>query len=318
MRSRVIGRWIVPATAGCLLGAYPLIDFNLRNGLATAQAMFGGGGGLADSTVYLYQFFRFSLPVLSGVAQASSSSDLFWPAFWAGPAASWPVAAAVAGGYILLLLLHARSILDLLAGREKAGSGRSLFALLLLVVPAVFVLSRFRELVTEPRYLLPLYSAVPLLALSIASRRLPRRAQALIVALLLTLNIYSVVSLEAQMTLPDTAVGSTAENRVELTAFLLERALDRVYTDYWIAYPLAFESEETVLPAVLSGGFDRYIPYAHLVSVFDNPAFVFIAGSREEQAFLGKLEERGGRAVREEVSVYSVYSRVVPLEAVRP
>jgi hypothetical protein len=318
MRGRLFGAWVAPA-AGCVLGALPLIDFNLRNGFATAEAMLGGSSaGIGGSVDYLYQMFRVSLPVMAGIAQASSSQELFWPAFWASPAGAWPLAAAVGGGFILLALAHGGSLRSMAAGGRDGGAERGLLVMLMVVVPAVFVLSKFRDLVTEPRYLLPLYSAAPLMGLSLASSRLPRLVGALALFLILSLNLYSVVSLDPTMTLPDTAVGSTAQNRAELADFLLERGLDRVYTDYWIAYPLAFESAEKIVPSVLSGGFNRYVPYAHLVSISDNPAFVFIAGSKEERAFLTRLAQREGRSLREEVSIYTVYSHVAPLQEMRP
>jgi len=191
--------------------------------------------------------------------------------------------------------------------------------LVLVAVPTTFVLSKFRDLVTEPRYLLPMYSTAPLLALALLrTRRAGRWLPPLLAAALLALNLYSIGSLNPVLNLPDTAVGSTAANRAELNRFLLSHGLDRVYTDYWIGYPLAFESGEKVVPSVLSGGFNRYIPYAHEVAVSSNPAFVFIAGSQEESAFVDKLRERGVKAKRDVVSIYAVYWDVNPLEQARP
>jgi hypothetical protein len=68
---------------------------------------------------------------------------------------------------------------------------------------------------------------------------------------------------------------------------------------------------------VTTGGFNRYIPYAYLVSTAPNPAFVFIAGSKEEQAFAAKLAEQQARAAKEQLSIYSVYWRVEPLAPMR-
>lgn len=318
LRWNVFGWWMLPGGIAAIVGALPLIDFNLRNGLATAQAMFGGPGGLAEAPLYVYRFFRYSLPVIAGAAQASSSDQLFWPAFERSLAGRWPVAAVIAAGFLALLAANLKPILALLNAETAGRSGRSLLALLLLTIPGVFVVSRFRDLLTEPRYLLPMYSAIPLLAATLVSGRLRRGALVVAISALLGLNIYSIATLDPALNLPDTAAGSRASNRAELADYLLDRGLDRVYTDYWIAYPLAFETGEKVIPAVMSGGFNRYVPYAHLVSIAPDPAFVFVAGSKEEAAFDVRLAQAGARAQRDTVSIYSVYSQVDPVEAVKP
>ncbi|MHB0869485.1 MAG: glycosyltransferase family 39 protein [Chloroflexota bacterium] len=319
LRRRLIGRWLLPAALGVLAGAYPLIQYNLDNGFATAEAMFGGSWSVAEIPAYLRQVGRVSLPILAGLAQASSSERLFWGAFQSGPAGRWEPAVAVSALFLLLAAYGARRIPGLTLGRIRGVGGEALLALLLAIVPVLFAVSKFRELVTEPRYLLPLYSAAPLIALAILSaRRLWWWSAPLLVGLALALNVYSLTALNPTLNLPDTAVGSLASNRAELADFLLSRGLDRVYTDYWIGYPLAFESQERVMPSVISGGFNRYIPYAHAVLLSPNPAFVFVEGSTEEEGYLARWKERGVEAKREKVSIYSVYWDARPLERARP
>ena len=191
--------------------------------------------------------------------------------------------------------------------------------MLLVIVPAAFVSSKFRELVTEPRYLLPLFSAAPLLFTGLVSgSAVKRRLSTALLAALLAINLYSYAVLQPQLNMPDTAAGSTTANRAELAGFLLERGWNRVYADYWIAYPLAFESREKIATSVSSGGFNRYVPYAYLVSVAQNPVFVFISGSREEQAFTARMEQRGVESDRHHLSVYTIYSDPIPLDLARP
>jgi len=221
--------------------------------------------------------------------------------------------------FLLLVALRLGSLVSLIKGRENGAGGESLLLLVLITVPTAFVLSKFRELVTEPRYLLPLYSAAPLLFAGMPRRRwVGRHVGPLLAAAIIVLNIWSIASVDAKLNLPDTAPGSVASNRLELTNFLLSHGLDRVYTDYWIAYPLAFESGERVIPSVTSGGFNRYLPYAYLVSVAPDPAFVFIQGSEQEKAFLARLAEVSATSRRENISIYSVYWQVSPLDRVRP
>ena len=91
-----------------------------------------------------------------------------------------------------------------------------------------------------------------------------------------------------------------------------------MYTDYWIGYPIVFETRERVLAYVISGGFNRYVPYAENVQRTPNPAWVVIPGSEAEREFLEKLNGLGGRAQSEDVAVYRVYTDVEPLAAMRP
>lgn len=318
LRSRLLGPWLLAAAVAGLMGALPLVSYNLSHELATVGSVLRGDWSLAEAPRSLVHFFRYSLPILVGLAQASSSQALFWPAFQNSPGASPVVLPAAVGLSALVLLSLSPRLISLLLGRVGGADGRSLLALLLVVVLAVFAVSKFRELVSEPRYLLPLYSAVPMLVAGLAWRRPPwRQLSSLAVVAAIALNLYSIAAIDPKLNLPDTAMGSTAANRAELTRFLLSHGLAHVYTDYWLAYPLAFESRERIVPSVISGGFNRYIPYAHSVSEAPNPAFVFVAGSKEESAFIARLRERQVEARKDGISAYSVYWQAMPLERAR-
>jgi len=218
-----------------------------------------------------------------------------------------------------LLASHWRGLIGLFRGRVEGADVRNPVLLLAMAVPMAFVASRFGDLFSEPRYLLPLYSAVPLVFAGLSRLSGPgQRLLPLVTVGALCLNTYSILALDPRLNQPDTAVGSTAANRAELIDYLVEHDRTHIYADYWLAYPLAFESNERVIPSVSSGGFNRYIPYAHYVSVVPNPAFVFVAGSKEESEGLARWRERGVKAKSERVGPYSVYWQAVPLEAARP
>jgi hypothetical protein len=91
-----------------------------------------------------------------------------------------------------------------------------------------------------------------------------------------------------------------------------------MYTDYWIGYPIMFETRETVLAYVISGGFNRYLPPADNVQRTPNPAWVFEPGTQAEAEFLTQLAANHGTADVATVSVYHVYTNVQPLSAMRP
>lgn len=319
LRKGLAGRWLLLAALAAVFGAFPLLSYNFANGLATAGSMLGGAPSLPEALRSIARFFRYCLPVLAGFSQASSSPTLFWPAFHASPGASPLLFSLLASLFCLALVRPFRKLLSCVIRNCCNDDGRGLLALLIIVVPLVFATSKFRELVSEPRYLLPLYSAVPLLVAEMSWARPPwRYLSRLIVVAIVAVNLYSIAALDPKLNLPDTAIGSTQANRSELAQFLLSRGLTHIYTDYWLAYPLAFESGEKIVPSVISGGYNRYIPYAHFVSVAPNPAFVYITGSGEENAFLTKLMERQIEVKSDRVSVYSVYWQATPLDRARP
>ena len=307
LRRKLFGPWVLIAVPAAVVGALPLIGFNVEHGFATAGAMTTWRGAISTIPLYTFHFFRHSLPVLAGLAQGSSSQELFWAAFAHSLAQPWPVALALSILFVLPVVLLRRRLADMLFGRAGRADDRNLLVLMLIVVPAVFVVTKFHEPVSEPRYLLPLYSAIPLLASGLLSRGWLRRAAPLLMSAIVCLNLYSIAALDPAMNRPTSEATSTPANRQELTSFLASHGLDKIYTDYWLAYPLAFESGERIVPSVISGGFNRYVPYAYEVSVAPDPAFVFVTGSPEEKAFVEKVTRTGASANLDHVAVYSVY-----------
>jgi hypothetical protein len=210
------------------------------------------------------------------------------------------------------------------------------FLLVILCVPLVVAVSRFADLWAEPRYALPAYSAIPLFAaaawrlriasppgwvghrLAAALRRSRQPVFLAVVCGVLAVNAVSLATSDFRLALPTSAGGSTEANRDELIEYLLAHGLTRIYTDYWIGYPLAFESRERIVPAIRSGGFDRRAAYGHQVWTADDPAFVFPRDALGDREFRQDLATAGGTADIAEVSAYRVYTRVRPLGPLRP
>jgi hypothetical protein len=194
--------------------------------------------------------------------------------------------------------------------------------LLAVVVPPIVALTRFGFLVSEPRYALPLYGAVPLLAGALWRLRLPTaRADVIrsaVVGAVLAFNVWSLLSTDVRLWRPEDTPESTSATRAELVGYLVAGDRHQMYTDYWIGYPIMFETRETVLPYVISGGFNRYVPPADNVQRTPNPAWVFTPGMASETVFLTELAALGGQAHVADVAVYRVYTDVQPLAAMRP
>jgi hypothetical protein len=82
-----------------------------------------------------------------------------------------------------------------------------------------------------------------------------------------------------------------------------------------------FETRESVLAYVISGGFNRYVPPADNVQRTPNAAWAFERGALDQEPeaeFTGDLRAAGGRARVQDVAVYRVYTDVEPIDALRP
>jgi len=347
-RSR-LAALIVPTFA---LGSLPLWLANASSNLATfrqvAAANAGESSDLASVARNLARLWSQAFPVLLGWAQPTSNLYLF-----AAERADRPLAfagGAVVGALLLLLVLHRLTEIARLAlgppaasasgatggtsvlhaaiertlpGWRAALSERDLPLLaLFLVVPLLFAADRGAPLqLGEPRYVLPLYSTVPVFAAYLW--RLGRRSRpALVVALaaLVALNVQSNLSLDLRLAVPSTHGRPLPASNDELVSFLLNRGDTGIYADYWIAYAVAFQSEERIVAGVIGDdlrrGFNRYIPHAQAVDTSPSPAFVFVAGSAQDGAFADRLRRVGASYRRSEVGGYAVYDAIDPPQRV--
>ncbi|HEX8968788.1 MAG TPA: hypothetical protein VF937_12960 [Chloroflexota bacterium] len=302
---------------GLLAGTLPLIVENVADGFLTLAALLQPPDLPIDPLAQLVRFFRVGVPVLLGLGQPTSSETMFDQDWLQRPAGHLSVAVLALVVVAIAVLAYLPAVRRLIACGLDAASMPALLVLLAVVVPPSVALTRFGFFVSEPRYALPLYGTVALLAGALW--RVPwSRARWPIVGAVLAFNVWSLVSTDPRLWRPEDAPDSTASTRAELVQYLVAQDRHQVYTDYWIGYPIMFETRETVLAYVISGGFNRYLPPADNVQRTPNPAWVFTPGLDVEQEFLDRLAALHGRAHFEQVSIYRVYTEVEPLEAMRP
>jgi hypothetical protein len=314
---RVSGAAIGLAAVGWLVGMTPLVIENLADGFLTLAALLRPPDLPVDPLVQFLRFFRVGVPVLLGLGQPTTSQAMFDQDWLERPAGHVGVAVLALVIMAAVLLTYVPSARRLLLCGVQPAAEPALLVLLAVAVPPVVALTRFGFFVSEPRYALPLYGAVPLLAGALwRVAWLPARWT--IVGLVLAFNIWSLLSTDPRLWRPEDTPDSTAASRAELVQLLVSGDRHQMYTDYWIGYPIMFETRETVLAYVISGGFNRYVPPADNVQRTPNPAWVFEPGKAAEQAFLEQLAAVGGHAQVVDVSVYRVYIDVQPLEAMRP
>ncbi|MDQ6673184.1 MAG: glycosyltransferase family 39 protein [Chloroflexota bacterium] len=321
-------RWSVAevalAVGGGVIGMAPLIIENLAHGYLTLAALVQPADLPLDRPAQIVRFFRVGLPVLLGLGQPTTSAAMFDQDWLQRPAGHVWVAGAVVLVLAGVCVVHAKSLRRLVACGADGASEPALLLLLVLILPPVVALTRFGFIVSEPRYALPLYSAAPLVAGALwrVRVRLPgQRADVLrwaAVAAVLGFNVWSLVSTDVRLWRPEDTPDNTAATRSDLVRYLVTADRHQIYTDYWIGYPVMFETRETVLAYVISGGFNRYVPPADNVQRTPNPAWVFTPGMEAETVFLDELARAGGRAQLAEIGVYRVYTDVQPLAAVRP
>ena len=316
-RGRLPGSHLALMAIGAAVGMLPLIIENVSDGFRTLAALLQPPDLPVDPAAQFVRFFRVGVPVLVGLGQPTTSQSMFdadWPLRPAGYLLVAVIAVALLVGATLVYLPAVRRLVR--QGADNL-SAPALLVFVTVLIPPVVALTRFGFFVSEPRYALPLYSAVPLIAGTLWRLRWPGLRWS-IVALVLAFNVWSLVSTEQRLWRPEDTPDSTAATRAALVQYLVPQDRHQMYTDYWIGYPVMFETRETVLAYVISGGFNRYVPPADNVQRTPNPAWVFEPGTDAETEFLTQLAAAGGHAHVDDVSVYRVYTDVEPLAAMRP
>lgn len=217
------------------------------------------------------------------------------------------------------LLGLAAAGLPLLAARLERGKptsspGRRLLGIFTIGTLALFGffaagIGMKDELFRSPRYLFPLYSAIPLWAhaLMVLGGLRPgpwlRRG---LVAGVLALNLASHAFYPGFVTPPDALADW----------FRSPPRMRYVYTDYWTAYWLAFETDERVIPAVIEGrnrpGLNRYEPYGWIVEQVRERAFLYALDDPARADFLAFCVANGVSARETLIAGYAFYDAISP------
>jgi Dolichyl-phosphate-mannose-protein mannosyltransferase len=274
------GAWLVALCA--LAGTAPWLGWNLDHGWDSLQRPIPEAG---DSYFdHLRTFVYATFPTALGIR---APFTLDWlPGELAGRALE-----ALALGAFAWLLVRRR-------GR------RELLLVVALAYPFLQALSPLSFLNEEPRYLVLLAPIVALLVAELAERAPAGRWLALAGA-----GAVSVVGLASMGDVypPVPPVGGLrvpADLGPALRA-LEQAGADRALAHYSIAYRISFESRERILASSLSQV--RYAPHDRLVRSAEDPAFVYVAGSRQERDAARWLALDGYR--RMPAGAWAVYVR---------
>lgn len=256
--------WRLLALAGpaAVLGASPWLAFNVANGWSSLRATSRTHDeGLVGN---LWVLVSEGIPVILGLE--------------VGGRPIVPVVAPVA--YVALAGWVAWS-----AARRPAGLG--LVVLGALAFPLAYAAFPVSGVVGEGRYVLFL---LPYLALLLAhAARNPGRLAAFVVVAV-ALSAAAVPRIEGG-TAPLAVDRLVPPDLTPVLDLLEERGVDAVLADYWLAYRIAYESDEEVVAAPINDL--RYRPGMEAVLRNDRPAWVFVEGTYLIDVFEQELARRG-------------------------
>jgi len=318
---------VLAAALGAIVGAAPWLGWALDHGLGALVTELGGSaisgaspaGWLAAIGSHLMNLLLFGPTVMMGLRPPWSVEVLAWPLvplaliFWLG-ALGW-------------------------AGmrRFRLGDDRAAGKLLLAVVAillAGFVLTPFGA---DPsgRYFLPVYVVMAVFggAWLTHLRRVRGRVWAgAALGSVLLFNLVSTIQAARPMsprltTAFDPVAQVDASCLPELAAFLEANGETRGYTNYWVAYPLAFISNEQLvfIPTLpyhqdfrYTPRDDRYPPYDEQVSTSTRVAYITTHHPDLDDALSGAFRLRGVAFREKWIGPYHVFydlSRAVRLSA---
>ena len=293
-RDRPPLRYVASIAGGFILGSLPWTIWNLRHAwasLATPELRSVGVGGALHN---LGEIVVHSLPLLAGGARFRITAG--WETF---PLSAVLVMLAVA-------LLAAPAV-----ARKLRGDRIVRLCLLCFSVLVVTVIWSSRYVPNEPRVLFPYYVLIPpVLGAGFASLT-ERSAVSRVMAVLLggfLLAAHAVGIRLEHRHMKNTATEVTA-GLEPLQAVLRQEGTRHVYTDYWTAYRLSFESNEQIVAAPIPG--DEAVRYAPFQTEVDSdPSAGLVVGGARGDCLERYLRERRLPFRRTNVPPFDVFTKI--------
>ena len=280
--------------AGAIVGAFPWWVDQLEHGWFALRSS-GASFAMPAYGDRMRGFFDTGLPGALGLKLADGSR---WIAGGFGKA--WYVALLAAFVFALVKLRGPTRLLLLMA----------------VTYPLLFALSPYSWFVAHPRYL---YYLTPILALLIArgltALRWPAIVAGLVTVMTLSTGAFATMSREGVF-FPSAEGVLIPEDLDPAFDYMTARGVEHVYADYWLAYIVAFESDERIIATPYRGAVRNAEADAAVRSVVD-PAYLFLDGSTTEPVFQDEITAMGVPHERFSVGGFVVYAlqQNVPPEA---
>ncbi len=227
-----------------IIGSLPFWQYNLlREPKFETFKLLGASVSWETMLLHLQGFFSEALPIILGSKR-----------LWEGGVDVSPGASYVA--YLLYFLALTSAVIAV--GRtleSKPGERANLWILILFVLAAPFIFAKSERgwLTQEPRYLLPLYSALFIIAGRAASKLWMTNTIAKVVSATALLGIAFIQlssNFDKGLVVPAEPFVASGE-RVQsdhgaLYSWLKENRIRHIHTNYWIGYRTAFETAEEI------------------------------------------------------------------------
>ena len=327
MKSRRSSWWVLGAMiflAG-IIGALPIIIWAGENGVSVlVQEFFGaaiaidvGANFLSTLAKHIQSFFLFGITVTLG----------FRPPWTTEPIALLLVPLALVFWVLVFIQIFRR-----LRDDSLHRASYWMVAGVMGVVILVFVLTPF-GFDPSGRYFLPIYVTLAIFAGDFFAQptfRINAGFRALILAAVVAFNLWS--NLEAALQYPpgittqfDAVTRIDHRYDEQLVEFLSKHGETRGYSNYWVSYPLAFESDETLiyiprLPYHLDFRYtdrdDRYEPYQVLVDESEHVAYITTFHPDLDRSIRASFRELGVMWDEEKIGDYQIFYNLSRL--VRP
>lgn len=301
---------------GSLVGASPAIIYNLMNHGATLTTFWGivfnGANGVhltpALALSNVWQFLTISLPILVGQGLGGTQSIGWDSTSYEKLAMQHPVIAAVNLFLVLVAIVliisaavpiarHWRSLFDATPDRARLRQQMEAATLIISGCYTIAFCLKAGQLFGTPRYLLPLFAALPLivgqverLVLWVVARHpfsFPVARVSLMLFVFTPVLLWNLAGDVALTPLQTAAMDRgtwVADTDEPLMQVLRAHNVHTFITNsYWSGFRLCFESNEAFIPYIIhpdgTEGFNRYMPYVTQARADHRPAYLNITGT---------------------------------------
>ena len=247
----------VAAVPGFAVGALPWLVANLASGFASLVPP--PAPVRTGYTDHLVTFVRESLPMTLGL-------KVVYLTQW--------ITAPLVGE-----VLYGLAVALVVVGLVRRSRGQVLVGSVILAYPFLNSLLTLSGIINEGRYTLFL---LPWLVIAMAHGADRRWARVSLIGIVAVVAAVGLGALRGKTSpyAPDIRVPTSM---APLTQSLNDHGVSRAWANYWIAYRLTFETGERLIIAPMTNG--RYPQFDQEVRAARRPAFIFLAASRDADAF---------------------------------
>jgi 4-amino-4-deoxy-L-arabinose transferase-like glycosyltransferase len=269
------------------VGCFPLLLWNYNNSWLTISFLLGNGQisflkKLANIPQNLFQIFTRSIPILLGVNQINGTHSLIG-------SFSWLILGIYAASFIFICYKREKGLSGILKLSLKESKGVDILIALPFVVIILYLNSEFADRALFPRYLIPIYSSLPIFA-AVFLLWIKKYSHFLFIFLLIAIlacNMYGNIYFYDQIKL---------ENKRFKTflSILEERNFNLAYSGFWQAYKITLATNEKVIcsPKMYDPHLDRYPYYSELLRRSKKAVIIIGIGSKRGEALESRLREK--------------------------